>query len=221
MRTSDSTQILCSVSAKQWCMLVNLLKSSILKVVVGFCLVLQESEEQRSRELHLLCEQVPKECPSIGRNFIPFFCNWQMYISPALFMNSLDIFSFFVINIKQSAVSVKTYFHFLLTAVFRKESFYSWRSHFYSETEGGLPFYKVWIFVVVKTISILVHIVFVSSLTLLHKLVFSCVKNARNWNERSWLVHQWKCPLHQIPCPLKATNHNSGLSLRPCEYYMT
>ena len=59
----------CDTSA---CMHVNLLKSSILKAVVGFCLVLQESEEQRSRELHFLCEQVPKECPSTGRNFMPF-----------------------------------------------------------------------------------------------------------------------------------------------------
>ena len=30
------------------------------------------------------------------KKFHSFFCNWQMYISPALFINSLDIFSFFL-----------------------------------------------------------------------------------------------------------------------------
>lgn len=45
----------------------------------------------------------------------------------------------------------------------------------------------------------------------------SSVSNARNWNEKSWLVRQWKYLPLQTPCQLTVTNHSSGPSLRPCE----
>ena len=157
--------------------------------------------------------------------FHTFFCNWQMYISPALFMNSLDIFSFFVININKSQ-SLRKLTFVSCQSLFLQMSPFTAEDHLFTVRQkgvgGGYHSIRYGFSVAVKTISIPVHIVFVSSLTLLHKLLlFSCAKSAKNWNERSWLVHQWKCPPHQIPCPLKATNHNSGLSLRPCEYYMT
>lgn len=45
----------------------------------------------------------------------------------------------------------------------------------------------------------------------------SSVTNARNWNEKSWLVRQWKYLPLQMPCQSTVTNHSSGPSLRPCE----
>lgn len=108
--------------------------------------------------------------PQYWKKFHAFFCNWQMYISSALFINSLDIFFFFCNNYKQSAVSEKTYVHFLLIVVFANESF-----HLFTVRQkgvgGGYHSIRYGFSVAVKTISIPVHVVFVSSLTLLHKLV--------------------------------------------------
>lgn len=59
------------------------------------------------------------------------------------------------------------------------------------------------------------------NLQLIFNHLCSSGKNARNWNEKSWLVRQLKCPLLRMPCPSTATNHSSGPSLRPCDTHQT
>lgn len=134
-------------------MLVNLLKSSILKAVVGFCFVLQESEEQRSRELHFLCEQVPKECPSIGRNFIPFSTIGKNVYFAGSFHEKFRHFFFFCNKYKIEHSLWENLLSFLANRCFYKWvlsqlkiTFLQWDRRGWGWGWGWLQFKKVWIF---------------------------------------------------------------------------